>query len=177
MRQSKLLTAVIAMMLIGIVISAFTLWYVIDNRGVLTADFQKKIQEELKRYKFPEEEKQALSLNEAQVYIQVAKYCESHGNCRGRDGVPGRSIQGPVGPIGASGAQGLSGINGASVQGVPGVRGKDGEIGPQGPSGQDGRDIERRCNTNVSRMEWRLVGDENWKIEYSLAPGQTCGEE
>lgn len=178
-KHDRLTTVAIGMMILGICVSAFTLWYVINNRNALSLELQ-NLNNQLAKYKYPQQVKPD-SIDDAKIYIAIGQFCEAHSNCKGRDGV---SIQGVQGVAGAQGLQGERGFPGAQgepgIQGAQGIQGETGATGAQGEQGvpgHDGREIERRCNASRNRMEWRYAGDETWNVEYNLAPGQTCALE
>lgn len=103
-----------------------------------------------------------------------------------------QTIVGPVGPIGNQGQQGPKGDKGDTgftgspgkdgATGQTGPSGAQGQQGPQGPTGErglgglngangadglpgkDGREIEVRGNNDTDTIEWRYVGDTNWRV-------------
>lgn len=90
----------------------------------------------------------------------------------GKDGAPGKDgadgkdgkdgIDGAPGKDGADGKDGKDGING--VDGKPGADGKD---GADGQPGADGREVELR--TTETHIQWRYVGDTEWKDLIALS--------
>lgn len=178
-KSNRLTLIALIMMAIGVVVSGFTLWYVVTNREAFQAEIQKSLQQELAKYNL--QVPQNMTVDEAKVYLAVVKYCENTGNCIGRTGANG-----------SNGANGTNGNNGYTpVKGVDYFDGKDGVTPPcmlteaqcqgadgsNGTNGENGREVERRCNADRQRMEWRLVGDPNWQVEFKLAPGQSCVKE
>ena len=90
----------------------------------------------------------------------------------GKDGAPGKDgadgkdgkdgIDGAPGKDGADGKDGKDGIDGAD--GKPGADGKD---GADGQPGADGREVELR--TTETHIQWRYVGDTEWKNLIALS--------
>ena len=90
----------------------------------------------------------------------------------GKDGAPGKDgadgkdgkdgIDGAPGKDGADGKDGKDGIDG--VDGKPGADGKD---GADGQPGADGREVELR--TTETHIQWRYVGDTEWKDLIALS--------
>lgn len=175
-RHDALTLITVIMLIIGIIVSAFTLWFVITNRNALSVEVQ-SLRQELSKYKYPQNVND-VSFDDAKLYIMVAKYCEVRNDCRGFNG---QSIQGGIGPQGLQGIQGAQGEAGfvgpQGERGLQGETGATGATGAQGDRGADGRQIERRCNAEKNRIEWRYEGDEQWRVEYKLAPGQSCETE
>lgn len=172
-RQNRLVAIAIVMMVVGLALSAFTLWYMVVNQKTFEAKLQQNLNNELAKYNLPDAKD--ITADEAQLYLAVAKFCEANNNC-----------QGPKGDVGASGVQGIEGLQG--LVGATGLTGSNGltppcyftesqcqgRDGEQGASGTPARNIERRCNPEQKRVEWRLEGDTAWSVEYYLSPLQTC---
>lgn len=172
--QKYLVIAMIVMMLFSIGLSAFTFWILSHNQESLNAKLEQSLKDQLAQYDYPVQE--PISIDDAKIYLAIAKFCETHDQCRGADGINGvNGLPGPLGPIGPNGLQGMMGLQGEQgPQGIQGETGPQGIQGPQGEPGADGREIERRCNPAGPRMEWRYVGDDSWQVEYNLSRGQTC---
>lgn len=91
---------------------------------------------------------------------------------RGEQGVEGKQgIQGEQGPQGIQGIQGIAGPQGPTgatgvtgATGAQGPQGVQGEQGPPGEPGQSAREVEFRHNASKDRIEWRYVGDLNWRL-------------
>ena len=189
MKQKWLLIIILMMMLVGIAVSSYTLWYSIRNKDAISATIENNIKEELKKYEIPDVEK--LSLDESKLALAVAHYCEPRNECRGYDGISGQSPLCLLEPSRCQGANGITPIKGVDYRdGVDGITpscyftenqcqgadGVDGMDGMNGANGADGREIERRCNAEADRMEWRLTGDDFWQVEFMLSKGQKCIE-
>lgn len=174
--------------IISILLSVFTLLLVINSKDALTKELRATV-EQLQKYNFPKEEVKNVTLDEAKLYLAVAKYCEERNNCRGANGRDGQHGVSPACLLLPNQCQGANGQNAYTpVKGVDyfdgltpecyfsesKCQGKDGVDGQSGTNGADGREVERQCNKELSRMEWRLTGDDLWQPEYNLAPGQTC---
>ena len=159
----------------AVLASSFALFTAVETRNTLNQQLKESLREELTKYDFPKNEVKNITIDEAKIYLSVAKYCSETNSCRGDNGKNGRD-----GRDGASGSNGQNGDNGLTppcyftqtqCQGENGVNGAEGQ---QGPAGENGRPIERRCEPEKRQMEWRIVGDVQWQPEYNLAPGQTC---
>lgn len=172
MKSHRLIIFAILMVLFGIALSAFTLFYLVRNQENVS----------LRLDSFKDEISQIVPIQgenatDEQVAQAVYEYCQENG-CIGPQG----SI-GPTGPEGDTGPRGFQGQDGLSIQGPTGVQGEQGPVGPEGPQGEQGpsgRKVERRCvvlDQTTRRIEWRLQGDEDWQVEYYLSPGQRCPEE
>lgn len=177
MQKSNRLTVIaIILMVVGIIVSCFTFYLVITNQAAFKAEVQKSLEQELEKYNLSTPKETPIDDNK--LLLAVARYCEVRNNCTGRDGQPG---------VGVPGLNGNNGFNGYSplknldyFDGEPGytpVKGVDYFDGDPGAPGTNGREVERRCNPDRQRMEWRLSGDPNWQVEYKLAPGQSCEKE
>jgi hypothetical protein len=165
MKKERLLIATVILLGIAFITSMGILFYYITHSDDLTASVQNSVQQELKKYNLSVDK---MSLDDSKITLSVARYCSANDGCRGAQGI---SLQG------SQGIQGAPGVNGsAGVDGRNGLDGKDGEsiTGPQGERGQSGAPTERRCNAEMSRMEWRNQGDESWQVEYYLSPLQSC---
>lgn len=176
LRQRTLLLVAGTMMVISILISGFTYWYLIRNQDALRTEFKNNLREELGKYNFPEAED--IDIDDAQIYLQVAKYCENN-NCTGDRGLRGPiGTQGPMGLIGMQGPKGDTGVAGTpGEQGPQGIQGVQGEPGAQG---EPGKTLEQRCfivDSNTRRIEQKYTVDETWTILYYLSPNQRCPEE
>jgi hypothetical protein len=79
----------------------------------------------------------------------------------GPRGIDGK--EGQPGPSGPQGPQGIAGLDGLSIVGPQGPPGANGTNGTNGANGKDGREIELRGNDEADTVEWRYVGDENWR--------------
>ncbi len=184
--NSKALTWVASIvLLISIVLCAFTLWYVINSKDALSKELKNTIKQ-LQEYNLPKEEIKDVTLDEAKLYLAIAKYCENTDNCKGRDGKDGVSPACIFEPSQCRGDNGMTPVKGidyndgvtpmcyftlSQCQGSDGMDGKD---GADGANGADGREIEQQCNPETNRVEWRYVADESWKPLYNLSPAQTC---
>ena len=159
-------------MVVCLATTAFAAWYTIANQKKFDRQFQ-DIKKQLEIYNLPQADSTNITPDEAQYLLAVAKYCEVNDRCRGYIGLQG--------PIGTQGVQGVSGEQGpvgqSGAQGTQGEKGIDGLTGANGANGSDGREVERRCNPDRRRMEWKLAGDDQWQVEYNLAPGQSCAKE
>ncbi len=172
------------MLIVSVSVCGFTLWYVISSKDSITKELRTTI-EELKKYNFPKDEVKDVTLDEAKLYLAVAKYCEENNDCKGKDGISPACIlepsqcRGADAPIPVKGVDYNDGITPPcyftinQCQGDNGVNGTD---GTNGTDGANGKPVLRRCNPETNRMEWQLEGDESWQPEYNLAPGQTCVE-
>lgn len=195
MKSNRFLSLVASVILIiSILLCAFTLFYVINSKDTLTKELRITINQ-LKKYKYPKSEVKDVTLDEAKLYITIAKYCEEHNDCKGDSGRDGQSpaclftpsqCQGSNGTNGISPAKGIDYFDGltppcyftfSQCQGYSPIKGVDYNDGVNGTNGKDGREIERQCNASANRMEWRYTGDETWHAEFNLAPGQTCPTE
>ncbi len=87
----------------------------------------------------------------------------------GIDGAPGKDgADGKDGKDGIDGADGKDGADGApGKDGVDGAPGKDGADGADGQPGADGREVELR--TTETHIQWRYVGDTEWKDLIALS--------
>jgi hypothetical protein len=179
-KREKLFAVAILLMIVVILLSAFTLWYTVINRDNISRTVDKSVAQQLASFKVPSQTIKEVSVDEAKLLLAVAQYCDSRNECVGRDG---RTVIGPVGlqgPIGLS-VQGPQGPQG--IQGPEGAPGKDGAQGPEGPQGAQGQTgepalvITQRCNPEKRWVEQQKGSDENWQPLYKLAPGQTCVEE
>ncbi len=87
----------------------------------------------------------------------------------GKDGAPGKDgADGKDGKDGIDGAPGKDGADGApGKDGVDGAPGKDGADGADGQPGADGREVELR--TTETHIQWRYVGDTEWKDLIALS--------
>lgn len=176
--QRFLFLAAILLMLSSIFISGFTLWYLTKNKDSLNVQLQNSLKDELAKYKFPVQE--PITIDDAKLYISVAKYCEAHNDCIGPKGADS-FIAGPQGVMGLQGLLGIQGVQGLQgLQGLKGDTGIDGPTGLQGETGPPGRTLEERCyivNPTRRRIEQKYTDSETWEIKYYLAPGQLCPEE
>lgn len=179
MKQRRLTLLLIILLMIGIAVSLIALWYGLKNK----ADFNefnnefKQLRQELEQYNYPDNDKADVSVNEAEIFVAVGKYCETRDECRGLQGYSGQSIQGPQGPPGIS-IQGPQGIQGEI--GPIGPQGVQGEQGPQGDQGIPGRTLEERCTVTQDtkrRIEQKYTDAELWEVKYYLSPGQLCPQE
>ena len=164
------------MMLLSIIMSLFMFWYLAKNQDALRTEFNNNLREELDKYNFPESE--PIEQDEAEIYLQIAKYCENN-NCKGAQGIPG-----PLGPMGIPGIQGIMGVTGPigsqGIQGEPGVQGAQGIQGETGEPGEPGRTLEQRCmvvSESRRRIEQKYTDTNAWEILYYLTPGQRCAGE
>lgn len=188
MKNNRALTWVATFILfISIVLCGFTLWYVINSKDALSKELKNTIKQ-LQQYNLPKEEIKDVTLDEAKLYLAIAKYCESTNNCEGKDGKDGASPVCIFEPRQCRGTDAITPLKGVDyVDGITppcyftinqcqGENGVNGTNGQNGADGANGKTIERRCNSERDRMEWRYDGDESWQPEYNLAPGQTCAE-
>lgn len=160
------IAAVVMVACLGV--TAFAVWYTLSSQDKFNRQFE-DIKRQLNEYNLSDDTV-TVKPDEAQYLLAVAKYCEANSMCRGRTGLQGE--QGLQGIQGAMGLQGLQGVQG--IKGDKGDTGEKGADGLPGVNGQNGRPVERQCNPEKQRMEWRLQGEENWIVEYNLAPGQSC---
>lgn len=183
-KNNKLIVLATAMMLVGISLSAFTLWYMITNQPRLESKLQENLKAELAKYNFPNIDK--ITPDEAEMYIAVAKYCEANNNCKGPTGNNGINGTSPECLNLTTRCQGVNGT--APTKGIDYGDGMDGLTPPcyfnesqcqgsQGVPGEPAKPIERQCNAEKRRVEWRNQGETNWQVEYKLAPLQTCETE
>ena len=87
----------------------------------------------------------------------------------GKDGAPGKDgADGKDGKDGAPGKDGADGKDGKDgIDGVDGKPGADGKDGADGQPGADGREVELR--TTETHIQWRYVGDTEWKDLIALS--------
>lgn len=175
MKHNKLLTIIaFILLLIGVLTSVFTFAYLIQNQENVSLRLD-SFQNDISKIN-PLDGKDA---SDEQVREAVKQYCLEHNNCIGNSGNTGP--QGPIGQMGLQGALGLTGERGPpGAQGPQGTQGPEGSQGIQGEPGANGREIEKQCvvvNSTKRRIEWRLVGDNFWQVEYFLSPGQLCPQE
>lgn len=183
MKKEKLLLVTVMLLALAFITSVGILIYYVTHSQDLTANVERSVQQELKKYKIVADD---LSIDDSKVILAIARYCKENNNCRGEQGLGLRGPQGPQGAQGIMGLQGIPGIQGITglsgesivgpagkdgADGAPGANGAQGEQGPMGPR------TERYCNEAERRIEWRNVGDEGWQVEYYLAPLQTCPQE
>lgn len=173
-KREKLFAVAVILMIVGILLSAFTLWYTIINRDNLTKVVDKSIASRLADFKVPQQVIQEATVDEAKILLAVARYCSGRDVCAGRDG---KTVMGPVGLQGPSGISIQGPVGPEGPQGPIGPQGDEGPIGPQGPAGTDAPITEERCNSETNTIERRRPPDENWQPYYKLAPGQTCAQE
>lgn len=179
-KRERLFAVAILLMIVVILLSAFTLWYTVINRDNISRTVDRSVAEQLAKFNVPQQTIKEVTVDEAKLLLAVAQYCDSRNECMGRDG---RTVVGPVGlqgPVGLS-VQGPQGVQG--IQGPVGPPGREGERGPEGPQGIQGPAGEaapittQRCNPEKRWIEQNQGTDENWQPLYKLAPGQTCVEE
>lgn len=189
MNNNRVLTWIASIILIiSILLCLFTLWYVISSKESLTKELKNTI-EQLQKYNLPKEEIKDVTLDEAKLYLAIAKYCENTSNCEGKDGKDGASPVCIFEPSQCRGANGLTPVKGIDYTDgatplcyftINQCQGDDGYTPVKdvdyfdGQNGVDGREIEQQCNPGTRRIEWRYVGDESWHALYNLSPGQTC---
>ena len=177
MKSGRLLIVAIVFMVLGFIISGFTLIFLIykqDDASWRLQGFEQKISSIN-----PINGKDA---TDEQVQNALTLYCSFRNNCTGPQGPLGPQGQtGETGQPGNRGLQGAMGLQGPIGQpGPQGEKGDTGATGPQGEPGADGREMERRCvvvDPSTRRIEFRYVGDDTWQIEYYLSPGQLCPSE
>lgn len=170
-RQHRLLVAMGIMMVLSIILSGFSLWYLFNNREAISSNLEQRLAQQIASYR----PKDGQDATDAQVYKAIQQFCDLN-NCIGIAGPQGAT--GPKGDTGAQGQQGIQGIQGAI--GAQGIQGPQGEPGPQGEQGADGRTLEQRCvvvSQVKRRIEQRYTDTETWEILYYLAPGQRCAGE
>lgn len=180
MKRDRLYIIALILLALAFLISSLTLAYYITHRQDITSSVQQSVKNELSRYQLSSDN---ISVDDSKVLLAVAKYCQAN-DCRGLTGEGTQGPQGPMGatgpmgPIGPTGLQGIMGLIGdTGATGATGPQGEKGDTGDPGQTGAQGAPAprtERRCNAELSRVEWRNEGDESWQPEYNLAPLQTC---
>lgn len=91
-----------------------------------------------------------------------------------------KALIGPPGPAGKPGTPGKDGQNGKpGIQGIAGNPGKTGSQGPKGSPGRDGLDgldgkdgkdgREIELQTSPTHIQWRYVGEAEWKNLIAIA--------
>ena len=167
MKYKTLIVLALLMMVIGIAVSSYTLWYFIKNKDTLSLNLEQKIGQ-ISSVK-PINGKDA---SDEQVYFAIVRYCQQN-DCTGARGF--------VGPLGPQGPMGLPGVSVVGPKGDMGVTGPQGPVGPQGIEGPQGvtRTLEQRCVVinNKRRIEQKYTDSEAWEVLYYLSPGQRCPEE
>lgn len=148
-KTNKLNFIVLLLLIVGIGISCYTLYYAIQNKDEFKAEIQQNLRAELDKLNIPTPKD--ISVDEARLVLAVAEYCKSNNDCRGQNG---QSI------IGLTGSQGLQGPQG--LPGIQGEQGVKGENGNNGLNGTDGRTPTFRCNQNKNQWQVRYSEDENW---------------
>lgn len=184
MKKDKLLYLATAIMFLCVAVSAFTLWYVYSNKDAISGQIRDSLREELKNYNVPIPRN--ATIGEAEAALVVAKYCATKNDCQGPKGdtIRGKdAIQYPPPKDGQDAAPAIDGKTPSCYFAESRCVGRDGYTpqknvdyfdGAEGKAGADAREVERQCNGEKSRMEWKLSGDSIWQPEYNLAPGQTC---
>lgn len=174
----KLFWVAAVIMLACLLTTGFAVWYTLSSQSRINRQFE-DIKRQLEQYNIPEEKKSEITPSEANYLLAVAQYCDSNDKCRGRTGAMGLTgLQGIPGLQGLMGLQGNQGERGGQgEQGLPGEKGDTGEKGEPGQPGEPAAQLQRRCNRESSTIEWKLSNEENWRVEYNLAPGQTCATE
>jgi len=146
MKQKKLTLLAIALATALLLLTGYTLYYLVHNREGIEARLRDQFNSQ----------------------IANIKTREGPAGLKGDKGDTGpQGPQGFPGPKGDKGDQGNIGNTGSSIQGPPGATGATGPQGPQGEQGepgQDGREVEFRCNPDNDNYEYRYVGDDNWRI-------------
>lgn len=146
MKQKKLTLLAIALALALLFLTAYTLFYIVRNRGGIESRLREQLDRQIANIQLP----------------------PGQAGLKGEKGEQGpQGIQGYPGPKGDKGDQGNIGNTGASIQGPPGATGATGPQGPQGEQGepgQNGREVEFRCNPANDNYEYRYVGDDGWII-------------
>lgn len=188
MNNNKILTWIASIILIvSIILCTFTLWYVISSKDALSKELKNTIKQ-LQQYNVPKEEIKDVTLDEAKLYLAIAKYCENTNNCEGKDGKDGASPACIFEPRQCRGADAVTPTKGVDYSDgitppcyftLSQCQGNDGADGKtvNGADGTNGREIEQQCNSETNRVEWRYVGDESWRALYNLSQGQTCATE
>lgn len=175
----------VVMMLACLITTGFALWYNLSSQSRINRQFE-DIKKQLEQYNIPEQTN--ITPDEAQYLLAIAQYCEAHNECKGDSGVKTellqptiieqqfRGVDGTTPPCYFEDAQ-CRGSNGLTPPCYFTDSQCVGQRGSDGSNGTNGREVERQCNAERNRMEWRLQGEENWRVEYNLAPGQTCATE
>lgn len=182
MNNKHLTWVATVVLIISILLCSFTLWYVITSKDALSQELKNTLKQ-LEQYNLPKEDVKDVTLDEAKLYLAIAKYCENTDNCKGGDGKDGVSpacifdasqCRGADGKTPVKGIDYNDGITPPCYFTLSECQGADGTNGTDGQNGANGKPVLRRCNPETNRMEWQHEGDESWQPEYNLAPGQTC---
>jgi hypothetical protein len=155
--KSKASIILAILVFLGMAISAYTLYYMINNQENISLRLDQGLNDIFKQK--PLDGKNATN---EQIAMAVADYCTRNNYCTGSQGPEGKTIVGPRGDQGETGT------------GVTGPKGEQGDMGPQG------RSLEERCvvvNSTKRRIEQKYTDSETWQVKYYLSPGQLCPEE
>lgn len=157
MRQKKLTWAVIFLIILLLVLTGYTLYYLVHNKEVIQDNLRAQLSNQV-------------------AGIRLPKGSDGPIGATGNPGMQG--IQGSPGVQGIQGTQGLQGLQGIpGSQGIQGVTGDTGPTGTQGETGPPGRTLEQRCNPNAHRIEQKYTDTETWEIAYYLPTGAKCPDE